>query len=133
MTSFAASFRSVAEQIDLVIPRARRRRHGVWFFIRDEERGFFANFFVEDVAERPTAAECGHVTGLFAEAVARMGAVGASLIMVLTRPGPTSVGAREGPWFRAAHQACARHGVRLAGVFLAGPAEAKEVFLDDVL
>jgi hypothetical protein len=132
MTSFAPSFTSIAEHIDLVIPPSDRRRRCVWFFVRDDERGYLAHFAVDAIVEPPTWQECRHIVDVFAEAAAQAGAA-VSILVVLTRPGPSSIGPGEAPWFHPAHEVCGRRGVRLSGVYLAGPTEIKEVFLDDVM
>jgi hypothetical protein len=132
MTSFAPSFTSIAEHIELVIPRWHRGRRCVWFFVRDDERGYLAHFVVDDVVDPPTPEECRHIVDVFAEATARAGGA-VSMLVVLTRPGPARTGPSEAPWFHAAHEVCGRRGVRLAGVYLAGPTDIKEVFLDDVM
>jgi hypothetical protein len=132
MIPVASSSASVVEHIDLVIERSQRRRRRAWFLVVDDVRGCLANFVVDDVAEAPTRGDCRQVVDVFAHAVSHLGG-GVALIVVLTRPGPPGIGPSEEPWFRAAYEICADYRVRLVGVYLAGPVETRQVFLDDVM
>jgi hypothetical protein len=57
----------------------------------------------------------------------------AAMLIALTRPGPPTLTAADGRWFRAAHEVCAEHEVRLLGVHVVTPRGQREVVLDDAL
>jgi hypothetical protein len=56
-----------------------------------------------------------------------------AMLVALTRPGPPMLTAADGRWFRAAHEVCAVHEVRLLGVHIVTPRGQREVLLDDAL
>jgi hypothetical protein len=58
---------------------------------------------------------------------------GGAMLVALTRPGPPTLTAADGRWFRAAHEVCAEHEVRLLGVHVVTPRGQREVVLDDAL
>jgi hypothetical protein len=87
---------------------------------------------VDDVPPSYSYADCLHAVSVFAGTIRDLEPAGA-LLLVLTRPGPASIGATDRQWFRAAHEVCAATGVRLLGVYLATRLELREIVLDDAL
>jgi len=81
---------------------------------------------------RTERSECEHAISVFAGALADSERHGA-LLVALTRPGDGLVDGPDRVWFHAAHEVCARTGVRLLGAHLLTPTHQREIVLDDAL
>jgi hypothetical protein len=114
------------EQIDQFLPDVVRAKRNVFFLLHDEHE-LIAACAIDDIPDRPDRDTCRDLAGPFIEAAADQ--TGLSMSVALTRPGSST-----GAWFHTVRELCARHGIRLDGVFLA-PAgrRVREVFPDDVM
>ena len=105
-----------------------RGRRGVRFVLCDARNEVRVHCPVDDLPPQAAPADCEHAVSLFAGALADSEPDG-GLLVALTRPGSGTVDEPDRVWFRAAHEVCARAGVRLLGVHLLTPTHQREIVL----
>jgi hypothetical protein len=104
----------------------------VRFVLCDAGNEVRAHCPVDDLPPHAEPADCEHAVSLFAGALADS-ETGGGMLVALTRPGSGTVDEHDRVWFHAAHDVCARVGVRLLGVHLLTPTHQREIVLDDAL
>ncbi|HYN95380.1 MAG TPA: hypothetical protein VES42_16150 [Pilimelia sp.] len=109
-----------------------RSRRSVRFVLCDSHNEVRVHCPVDDLPARTEPADCVHAVSVFATALADSERDGA-LLVALTRPGPGFIDDPDRVWFHAAHEVCARTGIRLLGVHLLTPTHQREIVLDDAL
>lgn len=109
-----------------------RGRRGVRFVLCDAGNQVRVHCPVDDMPATADPAHCVHAVSVFATALVE-GEDDGGLLLVLTRPGSGAVADTDRVWFHAAHEACAKVGVRLIGVYLVTPVDQREILLDDAL
>jgi len=80
----------------------------------------------------PDDVECARVVSTVAQPLS-WAPGGAAVLLALTRPGPKTLIPSDRRWYRAVHEICARHEVRMLGVYVVTPRGHREVLLDDAL
>lgn len=103
----------------------------VRFVLCDDANQVLAHCHVGALPAELSAAECARAVSLFVGVLADGG--DGALLLALVRPGPPSLCRTDGIWFRAAHEVCAEHRVRLLGVHVVTPQGQREVRWDDAL
>jgi hypothetical protein len=109
-----------------------RGEHGVRFVLCDGTDRVRLHCPVDGLPPESDPDDCAHAVSVFATALAE-GEDDGSLLVVLTRPGDDAVADADRVWFHAAHEVCAKVGVRLLGVHLATPTGMRPIVLDDAL
>ncbi|GEM_PF-1641063 len=105
---------------------------GVRFVLCDGRNEVRAHFHITDAPPDATEDDYAFMVSVFAQGMANDGDDGA-MLLALTRPGPPTLSQGDRLWFRAAHEVCAEHDVRLLGVHVVTPRGQREVLLDDAL
>jgi len=106
--------------------------HGVRMVLCDDRNKVLTHVHIGEAPADPNDEDCVKIVMPFAHAMCGGPASGA-MVLALTRPGPPTLSAADRRWFRAAHQVCAEHDVRLLGVHVVTPRGQREVLLDDAL
>jgi hypothetical protein len=123
---------AIAGHLAEAIEEWERGRRGVRFVLCDADNEVRVHCPVDDLPECTDPADCAHAVSVFATALADSEPDGAMLV-ALTRPGSGTVIDPDRVWFHAAHEVCAKTGVRLLGVHLLTPSDQREIVLDDAL
>jgi hypothetical protein len=123
---------SIAAHLSEAIAPFERGRRGVRFVLCDGDNRVLVHCPVDDVPTSYDQADCVHVASVFATALLDGGDDGA-LLVVVTRPGPDTIGDPDRIWYHAANEVCAKMAIRLIGVYLVTPAGHREIMLDDAL
>jgi hypothetical protein len=133
MTSEAFVRDVIAEHVDQVVTLDQRSRNSVWFIACDRSpTDYLVHLPVDEIPPNATDDECRYIAGFFAETVAQLD-VQTGMAVVLTRPGSPVVGEVDRRWYRAVHDSCAEHDLRLLGVHLLTPRGSRELHFDDVM
>lgn len=123
---------AVRQHLDVAVSEPERRERAVRLVLCGLENEVLVHCVVggdEKDAPRDVPARARMIT-VFARELSSARGSGA-IVVVVTRPGPVTIGENERMWFRAAHQVCAELGVRLLGVHLMTPRGQREVSHDD--
>jgi hypothetical protein len=105
---------------------------GVRFIACDEHNEVRAHFHVAETPPEATFDDCAFLTSVFVEGMSGSGPDNA-LLVALTRRGAPTLTPADRRWFRAVHQVCAEHRLRLLGVHVVTPRGSREMVLDDVI
>jgi hypothetical protein len=123
---------AIAAHLADAVEEWERGRRGVRFVLCDRANEVQVHCPVDDLPADTDPAECAHAVSVFATALADSEPDGA-LLVALTRPGSGTITDPDRRWFHAAHEVCAKLGVRLLGVYLLTPSGQREIVLDDAL
>ena len=123
---------AIAAHLADTVEEWERGRRGVRFVLCGADNEVRVHCPVDDLPARADRVQCEQAVALFATALAGNERDGA-LLVALTRPGTGTVCPADRVWFHAAHDVCARAGVRLLGVYLITPTHEREIVLDDAL
>jgi hypothetical protein len=116
-----------------VVTLDQRSRNSVWFIACDRSpTDYLVHLPVDEIPPNATDDECRYIAGFFAETVAQLDVL-TGMAVVLTRPGSPVVGEVDRRWYRAVHDSCAEHDLRLLGVHLLTPRGSRELHFDDVM
>ncbi|HEX6869523.1 MAG TPA: hypothetical protein VF163_00370 [Micromonosporaceae bacterium] len=131
-TDVLDSPQAIRAHLDRLLASADFDLPGARFVLCDERSEVRAHFHISHLPADVSEADCAFVTSTFAEGLARESRDRA-MVLALIRAGTEAVTVADGRWFRAAHQACRDHPVRLLGVHIVTPRGHREVVLDDAL
>jgi hypothetical protein len=123
---------TIQRHLDRIVGPLDRRSWSAWFILCDVDNRVLVHYPVTDVPAEPAAEDCAHTVGVFADVFSAL-KFDAGMLVVVTRPGTAGIRASDRQWFRAAHEVCARSGVRLVGVHLMTPDAQREIVLDDAI
>lgn len=124
--------KAIWDNLEVLIDRDERTLRTLWIFVCDDENRALLVSPISDMPAESSFEECKHVVSLFAEVLARAGEGGA-LLVVITRPSPSSATDTDRYWYRAVHDICREHSVRVLGVHLMTPDTHRAIALDDLL
>jgi hypothetical protein len=102
---------------------------GITFLLCDKQCYGKAAIPIDGAPPDPPFDECRRIAGAFASLV---GKENGALLLVIERAGPASIVRSDVDWLRAMQETCAEHRVRMLGVWLVTPKQAREVALDDL-
>ena len=122
---------AIRSHLDLLIEPKERTRHGVWFALCDEQARPIVHAAVDDADPDPPESTCEEVVTPFAMVLGERGE--GRLLVAVTRPGNSTIGAVERRWFHAVHAVCRRYGVPVLAVYLVTPRDIVPIQLDDAI
>ncbi|GAB3437171.1 hypothetical protein GCM10027569_91820 [Flindersiella endophytica] len=102
---------------------------GITFLLCDDQCHGKAAVPVDGAPPDPPFDECLRIASAFASLA---GKEHGALLLVIERAGPESIVQSDIDWLRAMRETCAEHRVRLLGVWVVTPRQAREVALDDL-
>lgn len=123
---------AIREHLEIAFDPADRATRGVRFVLCDVDNRVMVHCPVDELPAGLEPAGCRQFVSVFASALAE-GDEGGAMLVALTRPGTATITDEERTWFRATHEVCAEHRVRVLGVYLLTPHDHREIHPDDAI
>jgi hypothetical protein len=120
---------AVRQHLNMLIEPKERSRHGIWVVLCDDEAHPIVHVVVGDLEPDASESECEAAVTPFATALSQGGS--GSMLVAVTRPGNSTIGAAERRWFHAVHAVCRRFGVTVLAVYLVTSHNTVPIHLDD--